>query len=381
MLDQLDPESVPSPCYVIGLDELEANGEVLARVADRSGARILLALKAYGAFATFPLISRYLAGASGSSPHEIRLAAEELGKEVHACAPIYREQDLEVILPRVSHITFNSVGQWKRHQEAVEAKGSSVKVAIRLNPEHSEGGPSVYDPCAPGSRLGVTAEALKGVSLEGVTGFHFHTLCENGSDALERMLAAAEQRFGELMVEAEWINLGGGHLITSPDYNVDRLCEIIIALRERFGVAVYLEPGEAIAFNAGVLVATVEDIVANGGMTAILDSSATAHMPDILEMPYRPVVSGAGAPGEFAHTYRLGGATCLAGDVIGEYSFRERLRVGQRIVFEDMAHYTMVKNTTFNGLGLPAIATFSGREGHASIVREFGYEDFRSRLS
>ncbi|MEM7147091.1 MAG: carboxynorspermidine decarboxylase, partial [Verrucomicrobiota bacterium] len=377
MLDELDPETVPSPCYVIGLDELEANGEVLAGVSERSGARILLALKAYGAFSTFPLISRYLAGASGSSPNEVRLAAEEFGKEVHACAPAYSEADIEEILPRVSHITFNSISQWERHRDAVRACGDRVKVAIRLNPEHSEGTTPIYDPCAPGSRLGVSASGLEGASLDGVTGFHFHTLCEQNSDALERTVAVIEERFGERLRAAEWVNLGGGHLITSAEYDVDRLCEIIVRLRERYDLRVYLEPGEAIALNAGVLVATVQDIVPNGRSIAILDSSATAHMPDVLEMPYRPVVSGAGEPGEMPHTYRLGGATCLAGDVIGDYSFSEPLRVGQRVVFEDMAHYTMVKNTTFNGVTLPAIATYSGSRGEVEVVREFGYGDFR----
>jgi carboxynorspermidine decarboxylase len=381
MLENLDPESVPSPCYVIGLDELEANGEVLGEISERTGARILLALKAFGAFATFPVLERYLAGASGSSANEVRLAAEEIGKEVHACAPAYSDRDIEKILPHVSHITFNSISQWERHAAAVLSRGDAVNVAIRINPEHSEGATPLYDPCSPGCRLGVPAGALARASLEGVTGIHFHTLCEQNSDALKRTVSAVEKRFGDALRRAEWINLGGGQLITSDDYDVDCLCEVISRLREKYDLTVYLEPGEAVALNAGVLVATVEDIVHHDIDIAVLDTSATAHMPDVLEMPYRPDVVGAGKSGEFAHCYQLGGSTCLAGDVIGDYSFRDPLRVGQRLVFTDMAHYTMVKNTTFNGVPLPAIATYSDRVREVKIVREFGYEDFRSRLS
>ncbi|MBM4142701.1 MAG: carboxynorspermidine decarboxylase [Lentisphaerae bacterium] len=375
-----DWRQVPTPCYVLDEAALERNLRRLADVQERAGCRILLALKGFAFFPVFPLARRYLAGATASSLHETRLAAEEFGGEVHVCAPAYADDEFPELLARADHIVFNSFAQWRRFKPRVAEAGRPVACGIRVNPEHSEVRTAAYDPCRPGSRLGVTRAAFDARGLDGIDGLHFHALCELNADALERVLAAFESRFGEFLSRMAWVNFGGGHLITREDYDVDRLCRIVADFRARHGVTVYLEPGEAVALNAGVLVARVLDIVRNEKSIAILDTSAAAHMPDVLEMPYRPAVAGAGAPGEFAHTYELAGVTCLAGDVIGEYSFREPLEVGARLVFMDMAHYTVVKNNTFNGVRLPSLAVWSPGKGELRVVREFGYEDFKARL-
>ncbi|MBI5094244.1 MAG: carboxynorspermidine decarboxylase [Candidatus Hydrogenedentes bacterium] len=375
-----DLNDVPTPCYVCDESLLEQNLRLLDSVQQRTGCKILLALKGFAMWATFPLVRKYLKGVAASSPHEAQLGAEEFGGEVHAYAPAYSDAELAEIIRYADHISFNSVSQWNRFKPVVAAQPKSIGCALRVNPEHSEVEVALYDPCAPGSRLGVTCDQLEGANLDGLTGLHFHTLCEKDSDALERTLPVVEAKFAAYLERVSWVNFGGGHHITRPGYDVDRLCRIIDGFRARHAVEVYLEPGEAIALNTGVLVASVLDIVHNRGDIAILDTSATAHMPDVLEMPYRPKIEGAGAPGEFAYTYRLGGLTCLAGDVIGEYSFSEPLRVGSKLVFGDMAHYTMVKNTTFNGVRLPSIATYHPGAG-LRVVREFGYEDYKSRLS
>lgn len=368
-----------TPCYVIDESALERNLEILARVQARTGCRILLALKAFAMFSVFPLLRETLSGTAASSLFEARLGFEEFGDTVHLCAPGYTEEDFAEMLSYCGHVSFNSLSQWRRFKPRIDAAGRPIRCGIRVNPEHSEVEVPIYDPCTEGSRLGVTAEYLLGADLDGLTGLHFHTLCGHNADALERTLAAVERAFGDLIAGMSWVNFGGGHHITRPDYDVDLLCRLITGFRERHGVEVYLEPGEAVVLNAGVLVGSVLDVLPNAA--AVLDVSATAHMPDVLEMPYRPDITGAGAPGELMHTYRLGGPTCLAGDVIGDFSFAEPLQVGSRVVFEDMACYTMVKNTMFNGVRLPSIALRESRTGNIRVIRSFHYEDYRERLS
>ncbi len=376
---------VPTPCYVVDLGLLDANLRVLADVQQRSGAKILLALKGFAMWSVFDRIARVLPGVTASSPDEARLGRERFGAEVHACAPAYSEHDFDTLLPLCDHIVFNSLSQWRRFAPVARAysarTGRRVELGLRLNPEHSEVEVPLYDPCAPRSRLGVRRAELEGVDLGDLDGLHFHSLCELGSDALERTLAAVEQRFAPFIPGRAWVNFGGGHHITRPDYDRERLVGLVRGFRERWGTAVYLEPGEAIALGTGVLVASVLDVLHNEIDIAILDASATTHMPDVLEMPYRPRVVGAGDPGDKPHLVRLGGPSCLAGDVIGDYSFDAPLRVGDKLVFMDMAHYTMVKNTTFNGVRLPSIATFDPSDRRVHVVRRFGYEDYAGRLS
>ncbi len=381
MAVNIDVAAVPSPCYVVDQRALRRNLEVLAGVQADADCTIILALKGFAMWSTFPLIRQYLRGATASSLDEARLAHEEFGGEVHVYAPAYRDDEIGELLQCADHISFNSLSQWRRFRRAVAAHPRRISPGLRINPEHSEVKVALYDPCAPGSRLGITAAQLEGEDLDGIEGLHFHTLCELNADALERTLAAVETKFGAWLPQMKWVNFGGGHHITREDYDCGLLVRLIREFRARHGVEVYLEPGEAIALNTGVLVATVLDIVENHGPIAVLDTSATAHMPDVLEMPYRPGIVGAGLPGEKAHTCRLGGLSCLAGDMIGEYSFDQPLKVGDRLVFNDMAHYTMVKNTTFNGVRLPSIAIHDPDRGDTRIVRRFGYDDYRSRLS
>lgn len=369
----------PSPCHVIDLAALERNLAILAGVRSASGARVLLALKACACFHVFPLVRRFLDGVAASSPDEARLGAEAFGGSVHVYAPAYRADDFPSILLLADHVVFNSVRQWERFQPLAAAAGRPVSCGLRVNPGHSEVRTAIYDPCARYSRLGVTAAELAGRALPGLEGLHFHTLCELGADALERTLAVFEKRFADRLPGLAWVNFGGGHHITRPGYDTGALCRLIGDFRSRWGTEVFLEPGEAVFLDAGYLVATVLDIVRNEMETAILDTSAAAHMPDVIEMPYRPAVFGAGGPGEHRHRYRLAGLTCLAGDVIGDYSFPEPLREGDRLVFQDMAHYTMVKNNTFNGVRLPTIALADPRAGTLTVAREFGYEDYRAR--
>ena len=370
-----------TPCYIIDEGLLKKNLEILQNVQRRSECTIILALKGFAMFSTFPLIKQYLAGITASSLDEARLGSEEFGGDVHVLAPAYKGDEIEEILEYASHISFNSFAQWERFKDKIRSSDKAVKCGLRINPEHSEVKVPIYDPCAPGSRLGIKIKDFKGKDLGGITGLHFHTLCELNSDSLERTLKVVEEKFGSIIKKMEWINFGGGHHITRPDYDVDRLCKLINDFSKKYDVKVYLEPGEAIALRTGVLVSTVLDVVHNDMKIVILDTSAAAHMPDVLEMPYRPEIVGAGKPGEFAHTYRLGGITCLAGDVIGEYSFPEELNSGSRIILKDMAHYTMVKNNTFNGVRLPSIAIYDPEKDKVRVVREFGYEDYRNRLS
>ncbi|MEM7151637.1 MAG: carboxynorspermidine decarboxylase [Myxococcota bacterium] len=376
---------VPTPCYVVDLSFLQRNLDVLGDVQARSGAQILLALKGFAMWSVFDRIAKVLPGVTSSAVHEAQLGREHFGGQVHACAPAYSDEDFAALLPLCDHIVFNSISQWKRHAPAAaahaEATGEHVSLGLRINPEHSEVEVPLYDPCAPGSRLGIRRAELEGVDLQGIDGLHFHSLCELGSDALERTLNAVQERFAPYIEGRRWVNFGGGHHITRPDYDRERLVSLIQAFRERWNTEVFLEPGEAIALGTGVLVASVLDLTHNELDIAILDTSATAHMPDVLEMPYRPQIVGATEPGQGKHTVRLGGLTCLAGDVIGDYDFAQPLAVGDKLVFMDMAHYTMVKNTTFNGVRLPSIATWDPERKHLQVVRRFGYQDYASRLS
>jgi carboxynorspermidine decarboxylase len=374
-------QDVPTPSYICSTDKLKHNLEILAAVQERTGCKVLLALKAFAMFSVFPLLRQYLAGATASSLDEARLAFEEFGKEVHVYSPAYQESEFGELLGYADHLVFNSFSQWSRFRSRVAKANKPVSCGIRINPQHSEVQTELYDPCTRFSRLGVIAEEFRPELLEGIEGLHFHSLCGQTSDVLERTLAKVEKYFGQYLGKMSWVNFGGGHHITRRDYDVEHLCGLIRRIRDRYGVEVYLEPGEAVALNAGVLVATVLDIVRNEMEIAILDTSAAAHMPDVLEMPYRPQIVGAGLPGEYGHTYRLGGLTCLAGDVIGDYSFPQPLAVGQKLIFLDMAHYTMVKTNTFNGVRLPNIGIHDEASGKTTMVRRFAYEDYRNRLS
>lgn len=379
-----DARRVPSPCYVVDEVQVERNLQLLQHVQTHSGARVLAALKAFSLWHLAPLTARYLSGTCASGLHEALLGRHEYGGEVHVYSAGYTEADLAAVLEIADHVVFNSPGQWQRFRPqalAARERRPQLKFGLRINPEHSEGTVPLYDPCAPGSRLGMTADQIDAGTLDGISGLHFHTLCEQDLPPLERTLAVVEAKFGRWFDRLEWINFGGGHHITAAGYQVQSLIDLVIDFRQRHGLQVYLEPGEAQAIHCGVLVSEVLDINESGYRQTILDTSATCHMPDILEMPYRPQIIGGGEPGEHAHTYRLGGMTCLAGDVIGDYSFAAPLHIGDRLVFDDMAHYTMVKTTTFNGIALPAIAVWNSVSDELRIVRRFGYEDFRQRLS
>lgn len=370
-------ESVPSPCYVVDEAKLQRNLGTLASVKERTGCKVLLALKGFALWPLFPLIGRYLDGVCASSPWEARLGREELDREVHAFAAAYSDADLRELMILCDEIDFNSFAQLKRFQPLFQGR-KSPQIGLRINPECSTGRTPMYDPCGARSRLGIARAQFEGQGLSGVSGLHFHTLCEQNADALETTLRAVEAKFGEFLPQMEWVNFGGGHHVTRANYDVDLLCRLINDFKVKYGVQVVLEPGEAVALNAGVLVSTVLDVVENDGPIAILDTSCACHMPDVLEMPYRPEVTGAGMPTEKAYTVRLAGLSCLAGDVIGDYSFDEPLQVGDRVVFEDMAHYTMVKTSFFNGIQHPAIAIQRGDA--IEVVREFFYEDYKNRL-
>ena len=370
--------SVETPCYVVDEAGLIRNLTILKEVAEQAGCKILLAQKAFSMYAVYPLLRRYLAGTTASGLFEARLGSEEMGTETHVFSAAYDEREFDEILALCDHITFNSFSQWQKYRFRALAAGRSC--GIRINPECSTQEREIYDPCAPGSRLGVTRENFHPELLEGLEGLHFHTLCEQNSDALIKTLAAVEEKFRAFLPRMKWVNFGGGHHITREDYDRRALIECVRRFRETYGVEVYLEPGEAVALNAGFLVASVLDIVHNGIDIALLDASAACHMPDVIEAPYRPPLLHGGQPGEKRHTYRLAGATCLAGDIIGDYSFDRPLCVGDQLVFEDMAIYSMVKNNTFNGMRLPSIA-LRREDGKIETVRRFGYREFKERLS
>lgn len=374
-------ELAPSPAYVVDLGRLRANLAILDNVQKRSGAKILLALKGFAMWSVFPIIRKTLQGVCASSPWEARLGREEFGREVHSFSAGLHESDVVDLLETSNHLVFNSFSQMERFRPLWEREEGRVSIGLRVNPEHSEGHTPLYDPCAPCSRLGVRREEFDGRSLEGIDGLHFHTLCEQLFEPLERTAAVFDERFGEFLPSMKWLNLGGGHHITRQGYDIDALVELVKYFREKYNLVVYLEPGEAIALNTGILVGEVLDIVRNEMEIAILDVSVTCHMPDVLEMPYRPGIHNGFEPGEKAHIYRLGGPSCLAGDVIGDWSFARPLNIGDRLAFLDMAHYTMVKNTTFNGIQLPHICTYEPNTGELKVVRSFGYEDFKNRLS
>jgi carboxynorspermidine decarboxylase len=372
-------ELSPSPAYVVDLGRLRHNLAILDDVQKRSGAKILLALKAFSMWSVFPIIRETLHGVCASSPWEARLGFEEFGREVHSFSAAFKESDVVELLQISNHLVFNSFNQLERFRPLWEKSG--VSIGLRVNPEHTEGHTPIYDPCAPKSRLGIPRVEFEGKSLVGVEGLHFHTLCEQLFEPLERTARVFEEKFGRYLHGMKWLNLGGGHHITREGYDIDALVELIRYFKDKYKVEVYLEPGEAIAIGTGILVGEVLDVVHNEMDIAILDVSATCHMPDILEMPYQPGIQGGFDPGEKGHTYRLGGPSCLAGDVIGDWSFEKPLKAGDRLAFLDMAHYTMVKTNMFNGIQHPAICTFEPETGELKVVRSFGYEDFKSRLS
>ena len=391
-IHDLDWETVPSPAFVVDTRLLERNARRLAEVREATGCKVLLALKGFAMWSAFPTIAPWLDGCSASGPIEAQLARETFlpylregaHGEVHTYAPAFSAQDLEESLRHSDHVVFNSPGQIERHLGRVrdwsQQAARAIELGLRVNPGYAEVDVDLYNPCAPGSRLGTSREVAGDRLPEGVGGLHFHALCEQGADVFARVLAAVESGFGDWFPHIAWLNCGGGHWITKPDYDMALLVKTLRDLQRRYPhLTLYLEPGEAAAVDTGVLVATVLDIHHNALPLALLDVSATCHMPDVLEMPYRPTIHGAGAPGEKAHTYRLGGPTCLAGDVLGDWSFDQPLKPGDRLVFADMAHYTMVKTTLFNGVKHPSLALWDGNE--LRVVRRFGYEDFRDRLS
>lgn len=375
---------LPTPAYVLDEKKLKENLEILRMVEEKAECRILLAQKAFSMFYMYPLIGKYISGTTASGLYEAKLGKEEMGKENHIFSPAYREEEIDEIAEICDHVIFNSFSQLRKYKERCKGKTS---IGLRINPECStQEDHAIYDPCASGSRLGITLENfLKEVEenpsvLDGVEGFHFHTLCEQNADALEITLKAVEKKFGPYLKKMKWLNMGGGHHITREDYDVECLIRCIRHMRETYDVEVYLEPGEAVALNAGYLVTEVMDIVENGMKILILDASAACHMPDVLEMPYRPPLYGSGLAGEKAYTYRLSSCTCLAGDIIGDYSFEREILPGDKLYFQDMAIYSMVKNNTFNGIGLPALAVMDEEE-NCKIVKQFGYKDFKERLS
>jgi len=376
-------DNVPSPCYIIDELAIEENCQILDKVQKRTGCKILLALKGFSVFSLFPLIRKYLHGTCASGLYEARLGKEKFGKEVHVFAPAYNDHEFAQLLPISDHIVFNSLAQWERLRPLVEENRGKISCGIRINPEYSEISVDLWNPCARYSRFGVKAEDLKSVP-EGIEGLHFHALCGQNSDTLERMLAVIKKRFGKHLSQVKWVNFGGGHLITAPEYDIDRLCRIIADFRREYAVNVYMEPGEAVGFNAGILLSTVLEMVRNEIEIAILDTSPFAHIPDILNAPlnapYKMDIIGGAKPNQSKNTYRLASRSCLSGDIIGDFSFPQPLHRGSRIMFSDMASYCAVINNFFNGMPLPAIAILT-KSNDVKIVRQFGYGDYEARLS
>lgn len=378
----IDYSQIPSPCYIIDEERFRNNLKLIRKVADESGAEIILAFKGFAMWGVFPVFREYFSGASASSPHEARLSFEELGSRAHTYSPVYKQETFPEIMRYSSHVTFNSLAQYYKFYNRDEYEKLGISTGLRINPGFSEIGHDIYNPCSPGSRLGITADDLKKSGLpEGVEGLHFHVLFESDSFALEKVLKVVDEKFSVYYPRLKWINMGGGHLMTGEGYDTAHLTGMLKEFRKRSGLHVILEPGSAFAWQTGELVSTVEDIVENNGIrTAILDTSFTAHMPDCLEMPYKPKILGAGDPVKGKPTYRLGGNSCLSGDFMGDWSFGNELKPGDRIVFLDMIHYTMVKTTTFNGVQHPSIGIWT-RDNKFKLLREFGYEDYRNRLS
>lgn len=369
---------LPTPCYLIDEGAIISNLEILRALREDTHCKILLAQKAFSLYALYPLISRYIDGVCASGLYEARLGAEEMRAQTHVFCAAYAPRDIPELAKICSHIVFNSMTQAERFHREASAHGASL--GLRINPQFStQTGHAIYDPCSRGSRLGITAANFPETLPDWIEGLHFHTLCEQNSDALEATLCAVEEKFGKHLKRIKWINFGGGHHITRADYDIARLKRCINKMADKYGLEVYLEPGEAVALNAGELISEVLDIVENDGKIALLDASAACHMPDVIEMPYTPPLAGAGKPGEKKFDYTLAGATCLAGDVIGKYSFKAPLKIGDRVKFQDMAIYSFVKNNTFNGMPLPALAV-KDKSGDCKIIKTFGYEDFKSRL-
>jgi carboxynorspermidine decarboxylase len=372
--------TLPSPCWLLEEEKLQKNLELIAYIKTQTNAKVLLALKGYALWKSFPLIKPYLDGCCASGLHEAKLADETFGKEVHTYSPAFKEEEIDEIAAISHHLVFNSPAQFKRFSPQAKKINPNLSLGLRVNPEYSESPKEIYNPCGLYSRLGTTLENMDETILNQCDGLHFHALCEQDSGALENVLQNFEKKFGAYISQMKWINFGGGHHITREGYDVEKLIQLIQDFKAKYEVDVYLEPGEAIGWETGTLVATVLDIVHNGIDIAILDTSAEAHMPDTIIMPYRAEVRDAAEAGEKAYTYRLSGNTCLAGDIMGDYSFDAPLKIGDKIIFEDQMHYTMVKGTTFNGVKLPAIAILR-KDGSVEVVREFGYEDFKNRLS
>jgi carboxynorspermidine decarboxylase len=378
---KIDYNKTPSPCYVIDEERFRKNLKLIRHVSDESGAEIILAFKGFAMWGVFPILKEYVSGAAASSVDEARLCFEEIGSPAHTYSPVYKESEFNSILKYSSHVTFNSLNQYEKYSTELIKKSKKISAGLRINPEYSEVSHGLYNPCSPGSRLGIIADDLKAGLPEGIEGLHFHVLFESDSYALEKILQIVEVKFGKFFPQLKWINMGGGHLITRKDYDTDHLIKILKKFREKSGLHIILEPGSAFAWETGELVATVEDVVENDGIkTAILDVSFTAHMPDCLEMPYKPKIAGATDPVSGKPAYRIGGNSCLSGDVMGEWSFERELKHGDRIVFLDMIHYTMVKTTTFNGVHHPSIGIWT-TDGKFRLKREFGYDDYKNRLS
>jgi len=378
----VDYTKIPSPCYVIDEERFRNNLSLIRMVAEESGAEIILAFKGFAMWGVFPILKEYIKGAAASSLYEARLCYEEIGTPAHTYSPVYKEKDFLSILNYSSHLTFNSISQFSKFSPTLTGFPQKISAGLRINPEYSETGYDLYNPCSPGSRLGITSETLLEKGLpEGIEGLHFHVLFESDSFALENVLKVVREKFGNFFNRIKWINMGGGHLMTKRGYDTEHLIKLIRRFREETGLHVILEPGSAFGWETGELAATVEDIVENKGIkTAILDISFTAHMPDCLEMPYKPVIIGATDPVSGRPTYRMGGNSCLSGDFMGEWSFENELKPGDRIVFRDMIHYTMVKTTTFNGVQHPSIGIWT-MNNKFSLIKQFGYEDYKNRLS
>ena len=376
---------IPSPCYVVDQAKLRRNLELLQRVQQEAEVDIILALKGFSLYPTFPMVKQYLAGATASSLHEARLVQEEMGHLAHTYCPAYLDREFEEVMHYSSHLTFNSLSQWERYRQRVAANKQPISCGLRINPQYSEVETDLYNPAIAGSRLGITRDQFGDSLPEGIEGLHFHTLCENDSHTLVRTLAEVEKRFGDLIAQAKWFNMGGGHLITRSDYDPDHLIGILKDFKSRYpGLKVIMEPGSAIGWETGVLRSQVEDVMDSQGINvAVLDISVSNHMPDCLEMPYKPGVLGTQEPKADSpapeRTYRLGGLTCLAGDFVGDYVFEHPLQVGDPVIFDDMIHYTMVKTTTFNGVNLPSIGMWT-EEGTFELFKAYGYESFKDRL-
>ena len=377
-MEKICLESFETPYFLVDESRLRRNLSILKSVCDRTGCKILLAQKAFSMYSVYPVIREYLAGTTASGLYEAKLGHDYFGGETHVFSPAYRESEFEELLKVADDFVFNSPNQLKKYAQRAKAAGKSV--GLRVNPEHStQDGHAIYDPCSPGSRLGTTLANFDESLLSLLDGLHFHTLCEQNSDDLKTTAAAFEEKFGKYLHGLKWINFGGGHHITRPDYDIETLVSVIEHFRDTYNVQVYLEPGEAVVYHAGFMVTSVLETLRNGMDIALVDTSAACHMPDVLEMPYRPPLMHSAEAGEKAYTYRLGGPTCLAGDVIGDYSFDQPLAEGDKLVFEDMALYTMVKTNTFNGMPLPSIL-WRNKDGQGWLVKQFGYEDFQSGL-